>query len=85
MIYSIRAFAISRAVGGTGGVADTFGMPYDIEHRRMRTSISGSKLILLKPLKAEHFTTPPHEYKWIQEAYEHFQNLLILDSNTLII
>ena len=45
------------------------------------TSISNNKLILLKPLKVEHFTTPPHEYKWIHEAYEHFTNLLILDNS----
>ena len=39
------------------------------------TSISGNKLILLKPLKIDHFTSPPREYAWIHEAYEYFTKL----------
>ena len=40
------------------------------------TSISGTNLILLKPLHIDHFTTPPREYQWIREAYEYFTNLI---------
>ena len=39
------------------------------------TSISDNKLILLKPLKSDHFTSPPQEYEWIQESYEYFTKL----------
>ena len=41
------------------------------------TSISGNMLVLLKPLKIDHFTSPPKEYKWIDEAYKYFLNLNI--------
>ena len=43
------------------------------------TSISGNKLLLLKPLKIDHFTSPPKEYKWIDEAYKYFLNLNVIE------
>ena len=39
------------------------------------TSISDNKLILLKPLLIDQFTSPAHEYLWIQKAYDHFGKL----------